>query len=399
MRARFSRSRWATLGLASTLVLGLATSCFLKPKKKGAKKVGGVSGLIVTQENNVSAIFFDRLPDGDAAQLKFKTVRPALCELAYYSQDANVEPKKDAPKIQACSGTDARTEFVEKIEGLRTDTLYEIVITAWEPGSDKAHGESVTVRETSSTTSPTGDGKLKDLLVARLDIPLMAAEFHRNTLPEALDLPTIKTKLARATGCKVGVVPSNDAPFRDAATDIGITGLATRDFAAGSASKHPDQAGRLQATFPSLNDGVDKWTLIYQQGGKDLAVPARPMARILNMEMESGEIVAFDQPQLAEAEDPLPLDKTKPLKFAWTTGNLLDQSYMTVTVGRPDNDKAIFCVWPAEKKAGQIEPALLEQLDDGRSVVLAELSTNQLWAKDGWLIAVYDWRSGRIEKQ
>lgn len=397
MSSPSSWHRLAFLGSVTAVTVALVSSCFLMPKKKSAKKVGGISGLIITSENNVSAILLDRIGDGDTARLQFKTIRPALCELAFYSQDPTVEPKREAPKVQACSSTEARTEIVEQILGLRTDVLYDVIITAWDKGSDKSHGETITVRESASTGTQS-DGKIKDLMVARFNIPLMVAEVHRNTLPEALLLSTIKSKIARSIGCRIGV-PADDAPFRDANSDPGIKGLATRDFASGAAISHPDQAGREQLVFSSLNDGLDKWTLLYQQGTKDVSVPARPMSRILNMEMESADIIAFGPPQLMEAEDPLVIDPTKPLKFAWTTGNLLEQSYVTITVGRPDDDKAIYCVFQAEKKSGVIEPAMLEQLDSGRQVVLAELNTNQLWAKDGWLVSVYDWRAGRIEKQ
>lgn len=396
-----SRYRLACLGVVCLALVAVTSSCFLKPKKKKAvRNLGGASGLIITSENDVRAIFLDRIGNGDTARLQFKTSQPAFCELAFYTQDPTIEPKKDAPKVQACLGNDARLEFVEKLEGLRTDVLYEIAITAWTAGSDKAHGETITVRESATTPGVDGDddGKIKELMVARFNIPLMVAEVHRHTLAEAGSMSAIRAKLAREAGCRVGV-PTDAAPFRDANPDVGIKGLLTRDFAAGSATAHPDQPGRLQLTFPSLNDGPDKWTLLYQLGDKDVSVPARPMARILNMEMESAAITAFDKPQLLEAEDPLVIDKTRPLKFAWTTGNLLDQTYLTVTIGRPDDDHAVYCVFPAEKKSGVIEPALLEQLNDGRHVVLAELNTNQMWAKDGWLVSVYDWRAGRIEKQ
>lgn len=391
---------WRSLGVVTfvAILIGSLSSCFLMPKKKSGKKISGSSGLIVTQINNESAIFFDRIGDGDTARLQFKTTKPALCELAYYSQDPNVEPKKDAPKVQACAEGPARTEFTEKLEGLRTDTLYEVVITAWPDGLTKANGESITVRETASNSGdPTADGKLSDLLVARFNIPLKVAEIHRSSLGAPTDLPTIKTRLNRQLGCRQGV-PKGEAAYREAAADVGIKNLATRDFAAGSAVAHPESGGRLLLTYPTLNDGLEKWTLLYQIGDKDVSVPARPMSRILNMEMESTEIIAFDEPQLAEAADPLVIDATKPLKFAWTTGTLIDQAYMTIQIGRPDQDTAIYCVFQASKLSGVVEPALLAQLEDGRHVVSAELNGNQLWAKDGWLISVFDWRSGRIEK-
>jgi hypothetical protein len=396
---RPSTRRLVLLALMSQL---LATSgCFLRPKKKSGNKGSDSSSLIER-----GSIFMDRIGDGDQARVQFKTSKAALCELAFYSQEDGAQPTKEAPTVVACaneaSGDAGRTEFTEKLTGLRSDMLYFVIITAWETGSAKGDGESVTVRETpndSTVIDPgEGDGSFSELLVARFDIPLRTAEFHRHALPEALDSAALKAKLVRQGGCRLGV-PADETPFRAAESDMKITNLATRDFAAATAVPHRDHPGRLMTTYASINDGIDKWSLLYQVGGKDLNVPVRPMSRIVNMEMESAEIVAFEDPQLVEAADPLPLDAARPLKIRWTTnGNLRENSYMTVQIGRSDYDKAIYCVFPAEAGTGVVDAALLQEMDAGKHVLLAELSSHQIWVKDGWLVTAYDWRSGRIEK-
>ena len=145
---------------------------------------------------------------------------------------------------------------------------------------------------------------------------------------------------------------------------------------------------------------MNQWSLLYKaSNNRDILVPVQPMSQIVNVEMESANITNFDSPQLAKAADLFKIDATKPLKFSWTTGNnLLDLSYMTVQIGRPDYDKAIYCVFEANKGGGRVDPSLLQNLDDGDQVVMVELASNQLWVKDGWILTVYDWRSGRIEK-
>jgi hypothetical protein len=156
----------------------------------------------------------------------------------------------------------------------------------------------------------------------------------------------------------------------------------------------------LQLAYTAVNSGMNQWSLLYLSANKkDVLVPVQPISQILNVEMESASITNFDPPQLGKAAELFKIDASKPLKFAWTTGNnLLDLSYLTVQIGRPDNDKSIYCVFAASKGTAVIEPALLQNLDDGDQVVLVELASNQLWVKDGWLLTVYDWRSGRIEK-
>ncbi len=379
----------------------LAQACFLVPKKKSGKAGGSSSALVVRE-----GIFLDRTGDGDAARLSFQTKRPAVCELTVYAQDDKSKPSKDAPLILPCSSQDkGRTDLAEKIEGLKTDALYFVVIRAWDAGGKKEAGETVLVKEAPNPASvinpggdPLADGKLKDLLVARFDVPLKTVEVHHHELPEALDLGAIKGKLTRTVGCQVGV-PDRTAPFRDAAKDVAIRNLATKDLAAGTAGTHKDYPERLTLNYGSLNDGLDRWSLLYQLNNKDFMITARPVSRILNMEMESTTIQAFEAPQLAEPADPLKLDATKPLKLSWTTGNnLLDLAYLTVQIGRPEDAKAIYCIFPAEKRSAEVDAKLLQGLEDGKYVVLAELATNQLFAKEGWLVSVYDWRSGRIEK-
>jgi hypothetical protein len=390
--------RPSQFGLLGRLLLVIAiavtmSGCnLLKPKKKSGAASGGPSYIDRT------SILIDRSDDGSTAFVRWKTKKVVLCELSFYSQEDGGEPTKAAPTVQACANAEPKNDFVESLKGVRADTLYYVVISVWPKGSTKEKGESLTVRETpNNNVVGGGDGKFQDLLVARFNIPLRLAEFHRHAFGAATEIKTIKTKLVRKLGCAQGKTPK-DGPFREADKDIQISGLATRDFAAGNAVKHPDFAERLQTAYASLNDGAEKWTLTYERGGGDVSVPVKPISRILNLEMESSEIVAFDEGQLAEAADPLAVDTSKPLKFAWTTGTLLESSYLTVQIGRPDYDNAIYCVFDAAKKRGEVPAAMLEKLDDGRHVVLAELSTNQLWVKDGWLINNFDWRSGRIEK-
>ena len=384
------------LGLAALLLA--QGGCFLKPKKKsGSAAIGDNDALI-----DRTSIVMDRIGDGDAARLQFTTVRDSTCQMAYWSQDPDVQPTKDNPTVVPCSSPGTfRSTFTEQITGLATDSLYFVLITAWTAGSDVIHGDVVTVRETPSTGTTSTDGAadvFSQLMVARFDLPLLTAEIHRNILTAPADIPTIKGQLTRQIGCTQGV-PAKDAGFRDAAKDVGITNLATQDLAAGTAAPSIDYPERLQITYGSLNNGIDKWTLLYQAKGKDFLIPATPISRILNMDMESAQILNFDAPQLATAPDPLKIDVTKPLKLAWTTtGNLLDLSYLSVQIGRPDYEKGIYCIWPANKFTGVIDAKYLANLDDGTHVVLAELASNEIWAKDGWLITTYDWRSGQIEK-
>ena len=386
--------------LLLSIVVAAASGCFLFKKKKnsGGGSAGNSSALIVR-----TGILFDRQTDKSTAKLQFKTTRKALCELALYTQDDSIEPLKTNPKTLACSNpSGGLTDITVEIPDIRTDVLYFVSITAWDVNSSKEKGDVLLVKEALDPNNPVTpgvatDGKLTDLIVARLDMPLLSAEVHRHQLPAATDLATLRGKLARAVGCQVGV-PTTAAPFRDAAKDITIKNLTTMDLGAGTAGPHSDYPEREAITYGSLNVGVNQWTFSYLLNNSDGKIVSHPVVTIKSIEMASTESASFGPPQLAEAEDPLKIDATKPLKFTWKTVGTLDGSYLTVQVGRPDYSKAIYCVFPAEAGTGSIDAKLLQGLDDGKQVVLAELTTNQLFAKEGWIVSLSDWRSGRIEK-
>ncbi len=385
--------------LITLLMIGLfLPGCFLKPKKKSGKKASG-NELI-----DRGSIFMDRVGDGDSALLQFKTFRTAKCKLEFYSQDASSEPTRDKPGTADCVNQDTgKVEFAEKIPGLSTDNLYFVVIVLWESGADAATAQRLTIKETANTDTVITDGgedlKLSTVSVARLNVPLKVGEFHRYKFDTPIDISELKQSLVMAGGCKAGV-PTEAPTLSKSNTEMPIPNLATRDFAAGTAGKHPEYPDRLQITYTGVNELMEKWTLLYTEAGKDHSITARPVSRIINLEMQSDlTAMAFGEPQLAEAADPLKISDLKPLKLTWTVGStLLENTFMTVQIGRAEDPKAIYCVFPAAKRSGEIPPLLLSGLEEGRHVVLVEMIANQIWLKDSWVITTYDWRSGRIEK-
>jgi len=390
-----TKLRWLITFLMISLFL---PGCFLNPKKKTGKKGGG------NEFVDKSSIFMDRVGDGDSALLQFKTFRPAKCKLEFFSQDLSSQPTREKPGTAECVNQDAgKVEFAEKVAGLRTDNLYFVVIIVWDSGADETTAQRLTIRETANTDTVIADGndqdlKLTSVSVARLNVPLKVGEFHRYKFDSPLDISGLKQALTMKSGCRTGV-PTETPTLSKSNTDIPIANLATKDFAAGNAGKHPDYPARLQISYGGINELMEKWTLIYTEAEKDHLITARPVSRIINLEMQSDLTMAFGEPQLAEAAEPLKIAKQKPLKFNWTIGStLLENTYFTVQIGRAEDPKAIYCIFPAAKRSGEVPIDLLNGLDDGRYVVLVEMIANQIWLKDSWVIATHDWRSGRIEK-
>lgn len=344
----------------------------------------------------------DRIGDGDKAQIQFKTVKAAKCQLEYFNQDETSTPKRDSPEKIDCLNKDAgKTEFSETISNLRTDSLYYVVLIVYEAGADATKAERTLIQETPNTDNVIGDSdnvKFSAINVARLNVPLKVAEFHRYKPADAISVAEVKSALTMKEGCRSGV-PEAAGPFSKSNTEMPITNLATRDFMAGSAVRHPSYSDRLQISYNNTNDLMEKWTLIYTDNGSDRQVIARPLSRIVNLEMQSDTALAFGEPQLAEAAEPLKIDAARPLKLTWTTASLLlENTYMTVQIGRGDNSKAVYCAFAASKRSAEIPAEFLGKLEDGRHIIHVEMVTNQIWLKDSWIITTYDWRSGRIEK-
>jgi hypothetical protein len=397
---RFRPKKLAGPGLLLLVVIATGLSgCFLQSKKKKSGK--GDAGINLVDK---SSIFMDRVGDGDKALVQFKTVSPAKCQLEYYSQDASSTPTKDQPgKVDCVNKDGGKTEFGETIGDLRTDTLYFVVLVVFDAVGDASKAQRLTIKESANTDTIITDGgendpKFAALNVARLNVPLKVAEFHRFKPDSPLDVAAIKTALTMQEGCKTGV-PEAAGPFSKSNVELPIANLATRDFAAGSATKHLNYPDRLQISYSGINELMEKWTLLYTEADKDHSVTARPVSRIVNLEMQSDTAVAFGEPQLAEAADPLKIDPAKPLKLNWTTGSsLLENTYMTVQIGRADNPKSVYCAFPASKRTAEIPAEVLGKLEDGRHVIHIEMAANQILLKDSWIITTYDWRSGRIEK-
>ena len=349
-----------------------------------------------------NSVFIDRTGNGDSAEIRFQTKANVLCRLALIPQDSAKAPSTVAPMVFACSNPNSpRQAFLEKVSGLRQDALYLINLYTWTPPQSESEASLVVIKETADSASMIrGDESavISELLVGRLDIPLMSAEVFRHKLNQPSLATNIKTQLSIPLGCQQGV-SSPSQNLREADPVIGIQQLITRDFATASAVASQDHPERMQITYNNLNSGLNQWTLSYQSNGKNSDVTIEPVNQFVSFEMESSNIVSFDSPQLTKAPDSALIDPNKPLKFSWTIANtLLDPSYLVVQIGNPASPNSIYCAFNANQGFGSVDSTFLQNLDDGQLDLQARLITNQLFVKEGWLINVIDWRYGRVSK-
>jgi len=384
--------------LLTAILLSVATlcGCFLFPSKKSGKKKG--SAELIERES----IYVDRVGDGTSAILKFRTTRPASCELNIYSQDENVEPKKDSPRQVACSATAPTQEFSEQLKDLRADVLYFIAISVWPEGSTRDFSTTLVVKEqpggSNATGEGQGDGKFRSLVVARFNAPVRTAEIHRYSFPEPADMAQVRARIVRTEGC-AGKVPELVGPFTEADPDIKLTNLETRGFAAGAAAAHPNFPERMRMYFNALQFGNPEWEWAYKTGDASHLLKSRSAARFTGVEVASNAKQVLGEAQLARGEDPLSIDASRPLRLSWQWENLPDLAWVTTQIGRSDDDKGVYCTFEAKRGTGEIPAPLLSALRSGRHRLVVQLDSTQLLATKGWLIRSVDWRSTRIDKQ
>jgi hypothetical protein len=369
------------------LSTAVTSSCFLKPKKKSGA-VRGSEAIVLRND-----VFLDRIGEGERARLKFKTKIPSDCELALYSQDKTQEPKIESPRLIPCSKKE--TTHIEVIKDLRTETLYFIRLSAW--SSDREKADVVVIQEQAGSRSGAPNTKFDEIHLVRLDRSLLSAEVSTESLAPPLKASDITDKIKRTVGCTQGeTFPLG--PFRDASPK-NFADLSTKDFAQGRAEPHQDDSNRLKLLYNSFNEGLSRWTLIYERGGKDNTVYLRQGNQFLNIEMIAGETYVFSSPQLSKEVSALAISDETPLKVRWTTDrNLFQESYVHLQIGRPEEPTHIACVFAAKSGSGEVGVDLLTRLPEGKHVVIARLESSQFWASHGWLVAAYDFRTGRIEK-
>ncbi|MEN9835109.1 MAG: hypothetical protein RL011_1302 [Pseudomonadota bacterium] len=389
-------TRHATL-LAMGWICSTASSCQWVTTRVTDNRSATQPSLVIS-----NSVFIDRTGGGDTATIQFKTSADALCKLAIYAQDPSRTPTESAPNMVRCSSPDEpRQAFVERLSGLRQDTLYYVNIFTWLPSQKEGGASVLRVRETADVPSMVvGDpnATIGSLMVARLDVPLKSAEVFRHRPTESIVASTVKTQVMQPMGCHLGL-PQIQNNFRSPDSDLQIQNFASRDFAAANAKPHPEYGNRLQLNYGSLNVGMNRWTLLFQGGGGDIEVPVQPVNQLLSVEVESKSIITLDQASLLPTNESLSVDTSRPLKFSWTVGNtLLDPSYFVVQIGNLTNSGSLYCVFNANAGSATIEPDMLQKLDDGSLDLQAKLITNQLKVKEGWLITITDWRMGRLSK-
>jgi len=296
------------------------------------------------------------------------------------------------------------TKRLTENQDLKADALYCIDIAAWQEGSQKSNADKVIVKESpgnASGDSP-GDGKFKDLLVARIDAPLRTAEVHRHVLPGPAEIGDINSTLQRKSGCQKGF-PDPLTIFSSADPNIGIANLATRGYATGQGVPNSHFSERYKLLFNSIQS-QDSWEWTYSAGGTSYEFSAPPVSALSNATVTSSNSLILPEASLGKTGDTLTIDSEKKLDLTWEVKNPKDNNFISVQIGNSSQQTFLYCLFPANQNSGSVDADLIKALPAGKHALLVQLESFELemfpgTAQPSWILAMYDWKKGNIEKQ
>ena len=376
-----------SLGFLICIAVGLS-SCHWFPIKKNKR----TANQLILRDS----VTLDRLLSGETARVAFNTSLAANCEIRFWSQEDSGQPKKDAPGVIPCFGGAPKKQFLEMVQGLSTESLYDIEIIAWPLNASKNASDRIVVREND------GKGIGKNFIHVRLNTPLRTSEIHRYAADDDISIEQLKAKLTLKTGCQGGV-PEGPSLF-SSSSDIGLQEITSKGYGISKSEAHAQDGNRLRMYYSTLqNESVWQWSV--KQNDLEYEFLSRQGAEIFQVKMTSAQTLRFRSPNLNSFDHVLPLDPARPLAISWSDDNKASIASVIVQVGHQSQPGAFYCVYAANSAQAVIaadqEP--LKGLAAGFYDITVTLYSVQLQLfpgtkKPSWVIASYDWRAARVQK-
>ncbi len=258
-------------------------------------------------------------------------------------------------------------------------------------------------RSTSAADAASAGDSGKDIVALRFDAPLRTAEIHRHVLTSQDERAKLVESLKPELGCTAdGFKNAVKEEIQTADSDLRIAKIAARGYASGQADDHPVDQKRQQIRFQTLQTG-DRWEWSYEFAGASQKFLSQQASEFKTLSMQSGDKKTFRDAMLDVPDDPLAIVLDKPLIFEWSGEALTEQSYVRIQIGPPGQSKPITCWFAADEGSGSIPVEWLAKLATGKNEVFVSLETMQ-WqdtaadAGPPWLLAMYDWRLGQLNK-
>ncbi len=385
------RSRSLALNISTVVAsLTLAASCNFATKKNYRKQKLPSESLFVT-----SSFLMERSSTPSDAIVRFKTLKPVMCELAYWRQNLGEQPSPSEVKLKACSNTSPISDFTETITGLSVNELYFVKLTAWDSGSDRSKASSVIIKEQATSTSSV------DAYYARINIPLKSLDIHRINGSKAIsDLVTAEVNRERK--CIKSIPSKNPPPIFETKPGVLLEGLVSKGVIEGTAEKNPSSSDRLTLNKPSSNFGSNL-DLSYRANGKSGSVALGNFANLTSAKAISDQTANFPEPQLTVAErEIISLNKDRSLRVEWSLNNAENASYVGLQLGYPGQISSVHCVFDAKIGFGEVPASLLKDIPSGKhDISLSVFSYVNKSSSDtsifSWAAVFSDWRVAKFQ--
>ncbi len=374
----------------SAFVFALAGGCNLVTRKNYRKTKKASESLFVT-----NSFLMERGSSPADAIVRFKTLKPVMCELSYWKQGLGEQPPPNEAKLKACSNTNPSQDFTETVSGLSVSELYFVKISAWETGSDRSKAVAVIVKEQPASTSSI------DAYYARINVPLKSVDIHRINATKSL-VELVKPEISRERKCSKAISGKTPAAIFEPKAGVLLEGVVSKGLVEGSVEKNSASSDRLTSSKPTttFNPALD---LTYRFSGKSGSVSLGTFATLTSVKAISDQTGNFPEPQLTVAErEIISLNKGRSLRLEWNLNNPESASFVGLQLGYPGQSSSVLCIFDAKNGFGEVPIEYLKDFPSGKhdmslsvlSYVVRNSDDSTLFA---WAAAFSDWRVTKFQ--
>lgn len=344
------------------------------------------------------SVRFIRNASGTAATLTFETTTPINCEIALWSILPNIPPSEDKPQMHTCP-SEPKSSLSINIQPISQNTTYAMNLRMWNKAQSKENAKSIRINEKTGAEVPTPneDKEVKDLIVARLVVPLKSSEIYSHKLPKPQPLTNIRLSITKSIACGEPMIEKSNFPPNQTNE---LKFLSLDGFARANAVPHPNFPNLMLANFDSIQEklGLD-WS--YQWHDKQYEFSSQSPGYLDNFRLNNKDQNRIRDKDFSTSFKTFSISSENEISIEWLPKNPSITSYLIVKFLGPTPKDSLECRYPGSLGSGKIPPEFVKKLPNGHYKFLAIFETIQIHYRDGgptWIIKSHDWRYANIDK-
>jgi hypothetical protein len=363
---------------------------------KKRQLVGGVSHLKQVEANNTyvnaESISFSRSEHQISGTVRFNTNVMANCEIEFWTKKNQNHPTK-----VPCKNKDPSQTFEEILTPIPYNENLIIVVHIWPSDLGPSYKRSFRIEENADLSKTL----TKDLLVARVILPLKSVEIHEFRLDEPKNLPDLTATLNPPVGCQQKSYQFS-SPYLPANHEPTITNLKASGFGGGAAVAHPYDTRHMMVSLDTLQVNLD-WHWNFMFNSQENEMVTRPPAYIASVKLNNGStslplknksLIGLDREELS--------DPVADLKFEWDPANFAEPSHVVIQLHGLNTGYYLSCVYPSSAKSAEIPPEQVQLLPTDLYELLVVMQSNQVQkpiegSAPTWIISTQDWRYTKFQ--